>query len=104
MLFFTVSKCKVAEKDTEWERKREKERQRKGEHGVQHLFDCYLGAIVSNYWLEPLKKLITGSRRLWSRQADLVPGSTQLSADHLTTTHRITSTSFNKTLNLQVFQ
>lgn len=99
MLFLpSVSKCKVAEKDTEWERKREKdrdrrnERQRKGEHGVQHLFDCYLGAIVSNYWLEPLKKLITGSHRLQSRQTDLVPGTTQLSAGHLTAARRIAAT------------
>lgn len=48
---------------------------------------------MSNYWLEPLKKLITGSHRLWSRQKDLVPGTTQLSAGHLTTTHHTTATS-----------
>ncbi len=92
-------KHKAGEKDTEWEGKgekdstRSKERQRKGEHGVQHLFDCYLGATVSNYWLEPLKKLIRGSQRLRSGQKDLVPGTTQLSAGHLTTTYDITATS-----------
>lgn len=76
-------------KKAEWEKKGERKRmmetlrQREGEHGVQHLFDCYLEAILSNYWLEPLKKLITGSHRLPSRQADLVPGTTQLSPGHL---------------------
>lgn len=74
-------------------KERQEDKQRKGEHGVQHLFDCYLGATVSNYWLEPLKKLIIGSHRLQSRHTDLVPGTTQLSAGHLTTTNCITATS-----------
>ena len=52
----------------EKEIKRERERHREREHAAKHLFDCYLGAIVSNYWLEHLKKLITGRRRLASRQ------------------------------------
>lgn len=84
-----------------------KERQREADHGVQHLFDCYLGAIVSNYWLEPLKKLITGSHRLQSRQTDLVPGTTQLSAGHFTTHHQLTTRSavpFSKTLHPRVLQ
>lgn len=34
------------------------------------IFDCYLGATVSNYCLEPLKKLITGSDRRQAGQRD----------------------------------
>lgn len=66
---------------------RERKRERKGERGVRHLFDCYLGATVSNYWLEPLKKLITGSHRQRSgRRTNLGPGTTQLSVGLLATT------------------
>ncbi|KAM7406435.1 hypothetical protein PAMP_000810 [Pampus punctatissimus] len=72
-----VSQCKAAEK-AELKRKRKQDRDTErgnaGEHGVQHLFDYYLGAILSNYWLETLKKLITGSpqtlradRQTWSQ-------------------------------------
>lgn len=43
------------------------------EHRAKHLFDCYLGAMLSNYQLEHLKKLITDSqglkavRQTWSQ-------------------------------------
>lgn len=74
MLCFTVSNAeqeKEIQSGREEERMMERERDRKEDHGVQHPFDCYLGATVSNYWLEPLKKLITGSHRLRSTQTDL---------------------------------
>jgi len=38
--------------DLEGRRKRE-------ESSIFESFDCYLGAIQCNYWLEPLKDLIT---------------------------------------------
>lgn len=41
------------------------------------IFDCYLGATVSNYCLGPLKKLITGSdRRPAGRPAGQTDGRT----------------------------
>lgn len=97
LFFYGVSKWQGVERDTERGRgeegtiETEGKRHRKGDHGVQHLFDCYLGATVSNYCLEPLKKLITGSHRLHSRRTDLVPGTTQLSP--LTTTQSNAATS-----------
>lgn len=97
MLFFTVSpnikqQKKIQSGGEKGEKKDTDRRKERGGCGVQHLFDCYLGAILSNYWLEPLKKLITGSHRLQSRQKDLVPGTTQLSAGHLNTMYCITTT------------
>lgn len=64
MLLFTVcpdvkeqKRYRLGEK---W-RERQTAGKKEGDRAVQHLCDCYLGATVSNYWLKPLKKLITGS-------------------------------------------
>jgi len=107
MLFFTVSQKKI-QSGREKGEERKRQSKREIERGrAKHLFDCYLGAILSNYWLEHLKKLITGSHRLQSRQTDLVPGTTQLSAGYLTTTHHFTATSvvpFSKTIHQRVLQ
>lgn len=83
MRLFTVSP-NVKEQKKTWgeekkgeqkrERERRKERQRKGEHGVQHLFDCYLGATVSNYRAGTFKEAdyrqsqtALADRRTWSQ-------------------------------------
>lgn len=72
MLLLQCPKHKSAEK-------KQKERE-SVEFSISEPFDCYLGAIQSNYWLEPLKRLITGrpvcggsSRQRQDRQ---IPGTT----------------------------
>jgi hypothetical protein len=77
---YSAPKHKAADKA-----KRKKKRERESvcvEFSIFEPFDCYLGAIQSNYWLEPLKWLITGrpvcggsSRHRQDRQ---IPGTTQL--------------------------
>lgn len=64
---------------------RHHERQKETQRGETELkitefsiFDCYLGATVSNYCLEPLKKLITGSDR---RPAGRPEGQTDRGTD-----------------------
>ena len=43
------------------EREREKEREKESmEFSISEPFDCYLGAIQCNYWLELLRQLIVG--------------------------------------------
>lgn len=87
MLFFTAAATAVS---LTRHHEQQKETQR-GETELEimefSIFDCYLGATVSNYCLEPLKKLITGSDRRpasktdrWTAgRPDLLPGTTQSS-------------------------
>lgn len=67
-MFFTVSEKKGSMQLRKRRIWRKRQREKESKFGANHLFDCYLAAILSNYWLEHLKKLITGSHRLWSRQ------------------------------------
>lgn len=70
MLFFTAAAAAVS---LTRHHEQQKETQRGGtelEIMEFSIFDCYLGATVSNYCLEPLKKLITGSDRRTAGQQD----------------------------------
>lgn len=93
-----------AKKQKRREIKRQKGKiQRKGKESKQFSVSVItiLGAKLSNYWLELLKKLITGSHRLCNRQTDrqdLISGIVHLSAGRLTTVPCITATlSFSRT-------